>query len=64
MSGSFLKVVKRLNGEISDGCGMLREQLFEFHQKLRHFGVLGSRSSFAECPDPVFKGIYFHKYEC
>ena len=61
------EATQRLCGKISDGCGMLREQRFEFRQELRHFGFFSSRGLFAEffnpVFNPVFNGIDFHKYE-
>jgi len=42
---------------------MLREQLFEFRQELRHFGVFSSRGSFAEFLNPIFNGTNFHGYQ-
>jgi len=62
MSGSS-EATQRLCGKISDGCGMLREQLFEFRQKLRHFGVFSSCGSFAEFLNPIFNGTNFHGYQ-
>ena len=63
MSGSLFEAVQCLSGEISDGCGMLREQRFEFRQELWHFGVFSSRGSFAEFLNPIFNGTDFHGYQ-